>query len=67
MIDNIVALYSITDDLLKAIRHKDDARRQCSDAEVLTTAFTAVLYFGGNPGSGAKLSAAVRLDAPDVE
>jgi len=48
MFDNIVALYCITDDLLKAIGHGDDCRRELTDAEVLTTAFTAVLYFGGN-------------------
>lgn len=48
MYDNIVALYCITDDLLKAIHHPEDCRRQLSDAEVITTAFTAVLYFGGN-------------------
>jgi hypothetical protein len=46
--DNVVALYCITDDLLKAIHHRDDCRSQLSDAEVLTVAFTAVLYFGGN-------------------
>jgi hypothetical protein len=46
--DNIVALYCITDDLLKAIGHADDCRCQLSDAEVITTALTAALYFGGN-------------------
>ena len=39
MYDNVVALYCITDDLLKAINHHDDCRRQLSDAEVITTAF----------------------------
>lgn len=48
MYDNVVALYCITDDLLKAIGHRDDRRRELTDAEVLTTAFAAVLYFGGN-------------------
>ena len=48
MVDNIVALYCITDDLLKAIGHRDDPRRQLTDAEVLTTAFAAALYLGGN-------------------
>jgi hypothetical protein len=48
MFDNIVALYCITDDLLKAIGHKDDQRRELSDAEVITTACSATLYFGSN-------------------
>ncbi len=48
MIDHCTALYCITDDLLKAISHREDARRRMCDAEVLTTALTAALYFGGN-------------------
>lgn len=48
MYDNVVTLYCITDDLLKAINHQQDCRCQLSDAEVVTTAFTATLFFGGN-------------------
>lgn len=48
MFDNVVALYCITDDLLIAIGHQDDPRRELTDAEVITTALTAALYFGGN-------------------
>jgi hypothetical protein len=48
MFDNVVALYCITDDLLKAIGHRDDCRCELTDAEVITTALTAALYFGGN-------------------
>ena len=48
MIDHVTALYCITDDLLKAVDHREDARRTMCDAEVLTTALTAALYFGGN-------------------
>lgn len=48
MIDHVTTLYCITDDLLKAIGHREDARRTLFDAEVLTTALTAALYFGGN-------------------
>lgn len=48
MFDNIVALYCITDDLLKAIDHHDDQRRELTDAEIITTALIAALYFGGN-------------------
>jgi hypothetical protein len=48
MIDHTVALYCIVDDLLKAVGHREDARRPLSDAEVLTTALVSALYFGGN-------------------
>ena len=48
MFDNVVALYCITDDLLKSIGHLDDPRCELTDAEVITTALTAALYFGGN-------------------
>lgn len=48
MIDHVTALYCITDDLLKAVGHREDARTMMSDAEVLTTALTAAHYFGGN-------------------
>jgi hypothetical protein len=46
--DNVVAPYCITADLLKAIGHQDDQRRELTDAEVITTAFASALYFGGN-------------------
>lgn len=52
MFDTIVTLYCITDDLLKAIGHRDDCRRELTDAEVLTTAFAAVLYFPYGTPSG---------------
>lgn len=44
----IIALYSIVDDLLKGLRHPEDAQVRVSDAEVITTAFVSALYFGGN-------------------
>jgi hypothetical protein len=44
----IVAVYSLTDDMLKALHHYEDPQSQVSDAEVMTTAITAALYFGGN-------------------
>ena len=46
--DRIIALYCIVDDLLKAMRHHEDSRVRVSDSEVITTAFVAVLYFGGH-------------------
>ena len=48
MVDKVVALYSIRDDLLKAIGHREDPRGELSDAEVITTALAAALYCGGN-------------------
>ena len=46
--DKVIALYCIIDDLLKAIGHREDCRTKVSDAEVITTAFAAMLYFGGH-------------------
>jgi hypothetical protein len=48
VIDHTTALYCITADLLKAVGHTDDARCELTDAEVITTALVAALYFGGN-------------------
>lgn len=44
----IIALYCIVDDMLKGLRHYEDAKVQMADAEVITTAFVAALYFGGH-------------------
>jgi hypothetical protein len=46
--DKIIALYCIVDDMLKGVHHYEDLRLRVSDAEVITTAFVAVLYFGGH-------------------
>jgi Transposase DDE domain len=48
MFDEIIAIYAITDDLLKAVGHQDDCRAQLSDAEVITTALVSARFFGGN-------------------
>lgn len=48
MITEIIAIYAITDDLLKALGHHEDCRVQLSDAEVITTALVAARFFGGN-------------------
>ncbi len=48
MLNEIITIYAITDDLLKAIGHKDDIRRNMSDAEIITTAVVAAIYFCGN-------------------
>lgn len=48
MLNEIIAIYAITDDLLKAIGHDEDCRRHMSDAEIITTALVAALFFNGN-------------------
>ena len=50
----IIALYCIVDDLLKGLCHYEDGRRRVSDAEVITTAFVSVLYFGGHLDNAAR-------------
>lgn len=48
MCHSTIAIYCFIDDLLKAMQHKEDCRTQLTDAEVITTALIAMLYFGGN-------------------
>lgn len=45
---SIIFVYCLCDDLLKALRHWEDPQCQVSDAEILTSALVAALYFGGN-------------------
>ena len=44
----IVAVYTIPDDLLISIGHKEHPQTKKSDAEVMTAALIAARYFGGN-------------------
>ena len=44
----IVAIFCLCDDMLKSFHHYEDPQCQMSDAEVMTTALVASLYFGGN-------------------
>lgn len=44
----IIAIYCLCDDLLKALYHREDPQCQMRDAEVLTTALVAALFFAGN-------------------
>lgn len=48
MDETIIATYCLCDDLLKAIRHQPVPQCQMNDAEVMTTALTAALFFRGN-------------------
>jgi hypothetical protein len=47
MDEKIIATYCLCDDLLKAMHHQDDSQCQMNDAEVVTTAFIAALFFRG--------------------
>lgn len=58
MDDQILAIYCMCDDVLKGLHHYDDPQRRMSDAEVMTTAIVAALYFGGNQERARKLLAA---------
>jgi hypothetical protein len=44
----IVAVFCMCDDMLKALHHHEDPQCQMSDAEVMTTAIIAALFFQGN-------------------
>ena len=48
MDDQIIATFCLCDDLLKAMHHQEDRQCQMNDAEVMTTAFVASLFFRGN-------------------
>ena len=44
----IILVYCLCADLLKALLHREDIQCQMSDAEVMTTRLVAALYFGGS-------------------
>lgn len=44
----IIVVFCLCADLLVAFQHHEDKQRQMSDAEVMTTAIVAMLYFNGN-------------------
>ena len=47
MDETIIATYCLCDDLLQAMHHRADPQCKMSDAEVMTTALTAALFFRG--------------------
>jgi len=51
----IVAVFCLVDDMLKAIHHHEDPQIEMCDAEVMTTAIIAALFFGGNYTHARKL------------
>ena len=48
MDDKIIATFCLCDDLLKAMHHQEGRQCQMNDAEIMTTAFVASLFFRGN-------------------
>jgi hypothetical protein len=46
--DHILAIYGVCHDFLKALHHREDCQQNMTDAEVMTTALVAMLFFGGN-------------------
>ena len=57
MEDKAIAIYSIIEDILKAIGHYEDKRRDMSDAEVITTAIVSTMFFSGNYEKGRQFMA----------
>lgn len=48
MDSQIVAVYCICADMLNALHHRDDPQCHLTDAEIMTVALVAALFFGGN-------------------
>lgn len=44
----IIVVFCLCDDMLKSLHHYEDAQCQMSDAEVMTTAIVAILFFRSN-------------------
>jgi hypothetical protein len=55
MDDKIIATFCLCDDLLKAMHHREDRQCQMNDAEIMTTALVASLFFRGNHESARAL------------
>jgi len=48
MEENMIAIYCLVDDLLKAMEIKDDVRAKIGNVEIITIGYLAVRYFHGN-------------------
>jgi hypothetical protein len=48
MDDQILAIYCLCTDFLTALHHTEDGQHKMTDAEVMTTALVAIVFFGGN-------------------
>jgi hypothetical protein len=51
----IIAIFCLCDDLLKAMHHQENRQCQMNDAEIMTTACIAALFFRGNHESARTL------------
>ena len=58
MATQIILIYCLCDDLLKAMRHKEDVQCRMSDAEIMTVALVAALHFRGNFALAARMLSA---------
>ncbi|MEM4235110.1 MAG: hypothetical protein QXU75_08185 [Candidatus Methanomethylicaceae archaeon] len=48
MDEQIIPIFRLCDDMLKALHHREDPQCQMSDVEVMTTAIVAALHSRGN-------------------
>ena len=48
MDDKILVIYGLCTDFLTALHHTEDRQQKLTDAEVMTTALVAMVFFGGN-------------------
>ena len=48
MDESIITIFVLCDEYLQACKHREDVQCKVSDAEVMTTAVTAALFFQGN-------------------
>ena len=51
----IIAVFCICDDILKGLHHYEDPQCSMSDAEVMTAAMTAAMFFDGNYAAACKM------------
>lgn len=51
----IVVVFCLVDDMLKGFHHQEEQQCVMGDAEVMSTAIIAALYFGGNYTQSCKL------------
>jgi hypothetical protein len=63
----IVALYCLCDDLVKALRVYEDPQRQMSDAEMMTTAIVATWHFSRQSGTGSDVASVLGLHPPHAQ
>ena len=52
MDDQIITIYVLCDETLRALGHREDAQCQVSDAEIMTMALVSAQFFHGNFETG---------------